>query len=139
MAEWHSADDPNNRDKVNRARQAAEQLFKPTAPNTARDLPSPTGNNGGPAEPGRRQPRVFAMPPRVPANAEPENPARPQPAPRPTVVRRRTASVPPSQFGRVRALATYGMTLEEVADLYGATVDEIARILNYPLGSGKAR
>jgi hypothetical protein len=139
VAEWHSANDPNNRDKVNRARQAAEQLFKPAPVNTERDLSSPSGNNGGAAEPQRRQPRIFTMPPRVPVNNEPDSSAKPKPAPRPAVGRRRAATVPPSQFGRVRALATYGMTLQEVADLYGVAVEEIARILNYPAGAGNAR
>ena len=139
MAEWHSADDPNNRDKVNRARQAAEQLFKPAPVNTERDLPSQSGSNGSLAEQQRRQPRIFTMPPRVPVNTEPEGSAKPKPAPRPAVARRRAATVSPSQFGRVRALATYGMTLEEVADLYGVAVEEIARILSYPVGAGTAR
>src|SRR5215469_10751479 len=30
VTEWQSADDRNNREKVTRARQAAEDLFKPT-------------------------------------------------------------------------------------------------------------
>jgi hypothetical protein len=139
VAEWHSAGDPNNRDKVNRARQAAEQLFKPAPVNSEQDLPSPSGNNSAPGEPQRRQPRIFTMPPRVAVNTEPEGSAKPKPAPRPAVARRRAAIVPPSQFGRVRALATYGMTLEEVADLYGVAVEEIARILNHPVGAGTAR
>ena len=139
MAEWHSANDPNNRDKVNRARQAAEQLFKPAPVNTERELPPPSGNNGSLAEQQRRQPRIFTMPPRVTVNTEPEGSAKPKAAPRPAVARRRAATVPPSQFGRVRALATYGMTVEQVADLYGVNVEEVARILNYPLGSGKSR
>jgi len=34
------------------------------------------------------------------------------------------------QIGRVRALATYGMTTAQVAELYGVTVDEIERVLD---------
>jgi hypothetical protein len=137
VAEWHSADDPNNRDKINRARQAAEQLFKPMPPHAERDLPAPAGNTGAPAEQDRRrQPRIFAMPPRVPIGGEPHVSPAPKPAPPPPAARRRSAGVAPSQFGRIRALATYGMTREQVADLYGVTVDEIAQILNYPLGAG---
>ena len=40
--------------------------------------------------------------------------------------------IPASQFGRVRALAGYGMTWAQVAELYGVTVDEIERIINRP-------
>jgi hypothetical protein len=47
--------------------------------------------------------------------------------------------VPPSQIGRVRALATYGMTPAQVAQLYGVTTDEINRILKVPIYSGKSR
>jgi hypothetical protein len=140
VAEWHSTDDPNNRDKINRARQAAEELFKPTQPSAERDVSAPVGNNSGPVDQDqRRQPRIFAMPPRVPVSAEAKIPTEAKPAPRPAIPRRRRAVVPPSQFGRIRTLATYGMTQEQVADLYGATVDEIARILDYPLGSGTSK
>jgi hypothetical protein len=47
--------------------------------------------------------------------------------------------VPPSQIGRVRALATYGMTALQVAELYGVTVAEIDRILKSPVYTGKMR
>jgi outer membrane biosynthesis protein TonB len=42
---------------------------------------------------------------------------------------RRRAKAPASQHGRVRALAIYGMTLGEVTDLYGVSVDVIERIV----------
>jgi hypothetical protein len=50
-----------------------------------------------------------------------------------------TRTVPPSQIGRVRTLATYGMTPVQVADLYGVTVAEIDRILKSPVYAGKMR
>jgi hypothetical protein len=31
----------------------------------------------------------------------------------------------------VRALTDYGMTLQQVADLYGVGVDEVERVLSY--------
>lgn len=40
-----------------------------------------------------------------------------------------TRAIARSQFARIRALAKYGMTVAQVAELYGATVDEIERIL----------
>ncbi|MBV8508391.1 MAG: hypothetical protein JOZ11_21630 [Alphaproteobacteria bacterium] len=50
-----------------------------------------------------------------------------------------TRTVPPSQIGRVRTLATYGMTPVQVAELYGVTVAEIDRILKSPVYAGKTR
>jgi len=47
-------------------------------------------------------------------------------------VRREIREIPASQHGRVRILASYGMTREQVAELYGATVDEIERISKCP-------
>jgi len=47
-------------------------------------------------------------------------------------IRRETREIPVSQHGRVRALTSYGMTREQVADLYGVTLDEIERIMSRP-------
>jgi predicted transcriptional regulator len=41
-------------------------------------------------------------------------------------IRRETREIPASQHGRIRALTSYGMTQEQVADLYGVTVDAVA-------------
>jgi hypothetical protein len=51
---------------------------------------------------------------------------------RKAVVRREIRELPASQFGRVRTLTKYGMTREQVAELYGVTVDEIERIISRP-------
>jgi hypothetical protein len=40
-----------------------------------------------------------------------------------------TLDIPRSQFARIRAMATYGMT---VAQVYGVAVDKIERILRQP-------
>ena len=80
----------------------------------------------------RRQPRIFAIPPAVPISAAKVERAgnrsrygkrRPQ---------RETREIPVSQFGRVRTLTSYGMTREQVAELYGVAVDEIDRIIRRP-------
>ena len=55
--------------------------------------------------------------------------AEPKPIRRQRTVRRKTSSIPASQFGRVRALASYGMTQAQVAEYYGVGVDEIERII----------
>jgi hypothetical protein len=61
--------------------------------------------------------------------AKGEAPAEPKPTRRQRMVRRNTGAIPASQFGRVRALASYGMTQAQVAELYGVGVDEIERIV----------
>jgi hypothetical protein len=38
-------------------------------------------------------------------------------------------AIPHSQFARIRALAKYGMTVAQVAKVYGVAVGEIERIL----------
>jgi hypothetical protein len=60
--------------------------------------------------------------------AKRESPVKPSPMRQQQIVKRK-AAVPPSQFGRVRALASYGMTQEQVAELYGVGVDVIERIV----------
>ena len=130
MTEWHAADEQNNRDKLDRARQAAEALFKPMHESKDGEFPRSTESNAWSTEQqSKRQPRIFTIPPQRPATAEAETPPKPKPSPREPATRRRGA-VPPMQIGRVRALATYGMTTAQVAELYGVTVDEIERVLD---------
>jgi hypothetical protein len=45
------------------------------------------------------------------------------------MVRRKTCEIPASQLGCVRALTSHGMTQEQVAELYGVTVEEIERVI----------
>ena len=40
-----------------------------------------------------------------------------------------TPEIPESQLARIRALVKYGMTVPQVAEVYGVAVGEIARIL----------
>jgi hypothetical protein len=73
------------------------------------------------------------IPPVVPmmaAKAVP--PAEAKPIKRRPAVKRQPLHIAPSQFGRVRALANYGMTQAQVAELYGVGVDEIERIVGRP-------
>ena len=51
---------------------------------------------------------------------------------RKAAVKREAREIPVSQFGRVRALTSYGMTRVQVAELYGVTVDEIEKIIRRP-------
>jgi hypothetical protein len=140
VTEWHEADERINRDKMNRARQAAEALFKPIRQVSDRQAPQATGNGTGSTEQqAKRQPRIFTIPPRLPAAAAAEAPPRPELAPRAPAARRGRGTVPSSQFGRVRVLATYGMTTEQVAELYGVTADEVERILTGAAVGRKSR
>jgi hypothetical protein len=128
--EWQSADERNTREKITRARQAAEELFKPAQHNAEVKSPPSSSSDGTATEQlPRRQPRIFTVAPRLPVTSEVEAPTAAPQIPRKGIARRSTATVPPAQIGRVRALATYGMTPRQVADLYGVTTDEIDRIL----------
>lgn len=138
MVEWQSAEDRNNREKSDRARQAAEDLFKPTTKINRAEIPN-AAPQGAAAEPARRQPRVFAAPARLPFSAEPETPPPPKPARRRTMSRREATTVPPSQIGRIRALTSYGMTPAQVAELYGVTVEHIEQIIKDPARLGRSR
>jgi hypothetical protein len=53
--------------------------------------------------------------------------------------RRDTAAIPFSQLGRVRALANYGMTRAQVAELYGVAIEEIDRIVDEPVHKARSR
>jgi hypothetical protein len=129
QTDWQTADARNDRDRTDRARQEAENLFRPkqAAPHTE----TAEVNGGSLTDPHvPRQPRVFRIPPVVPmATAREDVPpatVRPQ---RPRPERRETHKIPASQFGRVRALVDYGMTRTQVAELYGVGIDEVERIL----------
>jgi hypothetical protein len=138
--EWQSADERNSREKVSRARQAAEDLFKPARPNADADTTGPVPNGGAPYEQEpRRQPRIFTTPPRLPPSPNVESPVAAQPMRQRAAAKQPARTVPPSQIGRVRTLATYGMTPVQVAELYGVTVTEIDRVLRSPVYAGKRR
>jgi hypothetical protein len=140
VTDWQSADDRNNREKTTRARQAAEDLFKPAHHDVAAEAPMSAPDSPAPADQQpRRQPRIFAVPPRVPVNAEDDSPVEPEQIRRKPTARGRSGSVLASQVGRVRALTSYGMTRAQVAELYGVSVDEIERIIRKPVYAGKSR
>jgi len=129
LTEW-PLDDHTDREKLDRARRNAEDLFKPRPQSGPADKTAPTENSVASAEhQPRRQPRIFRIPPVVPMAAEKgEATAEPKSTRPERSARRDTGTIPASQFGRVRALASYGMTQAQVAELYGVGVDEIERI-----------
>lgn len=140
MADWQSADDRNNREKIDRARQAAEDLFKPMQHEAETASPALSAKDAiSSGQPARRQPRIFTLPPRMPAGIQAEAPPSPKPIRRKAMAPRPANGVPPSQIGRVRALTHYGMTPAQVAELYEVTVGEIERIIRIPAYSSKSR
>jgi hypothetical protein len=132
-SEWPS-DARVDREKIDRARKDAEDLFKPRPQRRPVDTAAPAENSGPSTESQpRRQPRIFSVLPAAPMKAaEVETRAQPKPTRQPRTIRRERGTIPASQFGRIRALTSYGMTQAQVAELYGVSVDEIERIVGEP-------
>jgi DNA invertase Pin-like site-specific DNA recombinase len=80
----------------------------------------------------------MILPQQPVSTAQVEAPAEPKPTRHKAAIRRETREILASQYGRVRALTSYGMTREQVAELYGVTVDEIERICRRGTTSGRA-
>jgi hypothetical protein len=124
VTDRHMAGDRDDRERINRARATAEDLFRPkpsAAPAVLRAAadPDPAGSADQQLP---RQPRIIPILPAAPTNtANAEPPAEPKPEAR---------QIRASQYGRVRALLNYGMTREQVADLYTVPVSEIERIIS---------
>jgi hypothetical protein len=130
----------NDHEKTSRARQAAEDLFKPKQQTTRVDPPISASSVVLSVEgPSRRQPRIFTVQPPMPKGAaKAEAPAKPKPIRQQPAIRRETREIPASQQGRVRALTRYGMTKAQVARLYEVGVDEIERIIRGSTTSRRA-
>ena len=132
--DWQPTNAHDNRAQVTKAREAAEALFKPNkverteAPTSASVAASPTEH------PAPRVPRIIPMPSTMPVTeGTVARSTDPRPKSRREVIRRR-AEVSASQHDRVRALAGYGMTVDEVAELYGVQVGVIERIVGKDCG-----
>ena len=134
LTEWQTANARNDRERISRVRQVAEDLFKPRQQTVSADVKTSAPDVPSSAEhQPRRQPRIFAILPQRPISAaKVEAPAEPKPIRRRAAIRRESRDIPAPQLGRVRALANYGMTQDQVAELYGVTVDEIERIMSGP-------
>jgi hypothetical protein len=108
----------DDRERITSARLAAEALFtpkpRPAEPSVSDPVPS--------AERPARKPRVLAIlsPARV-RNEEAAAPVNPEP--------RTTRQIPRSEHARIRTWVQYGLTIPQVAEVYGVAVGVIARIL----------
>ena len=103
------------RETADRARQAAEALFRPKPP-----VAEPAASAAPPPEaaPAAAKPRVLRA--LRPAPTEPEASAEPVPS------RRR---IPETHFSRIRAWLKYGMTVRQVAEVYGVAASDIERLV----------
>jgi hypothetical protein len=110
---------PIDRERAHRARQAAEALFAPkpkprvAEPGASRSLAA--------IEKQERTPPPAAPGPNVPAAVEPgaaDNAKQSEP------------QIPAAHAGRIRTWLRYGMSMAEVAAVYGVGVGEVERILH---------
>lgn len=108
----HRGDD---RERISRARQAAEALFTLKPP-----VSPPAVQQIAPAGPSARKPRVLRIiPPSAPARHDkPETPVAPP-----------AVEIPPAHVARIRSWVKYGMKVAQVAQVYGVPVGEIERLL----------
>jgi hypothetical protein len=106
----------DDRERITRARQAAESLF----------APKPSAKLSSVREPAAaevRKPRVLQIIPPAPAERD-DAPATPPVASEP-----RVCEIPRSEFARIRTWVKYGMTISQVAAIYGVDSGEIGRLL----------
>ena len=130
LPESQTANARDDRQRINRARQNAEDLFKPRQQTIGADAPTsaPDAASSAVQQP-RRQPRIFTIQPQMPTSAAKTPPTEPKLIRRRAIVRRETREIPASQLGRARVLMNYGTTREQVAELYGVAVDEVERVI----------
>jgi hypothetical protein len=107
----------HDRERITRARQAAEALFTPK-----RQVTEQSVANSPAIDHSARKPRVLEISPPAPV---PPKPVKSQLSPAPPAMR----AVPRSHFARIRTWVKYGMTVLQVAEVYGVDVGEIERIL----------
>ena len=113
----HTHSRGDDRERITRARQAAEALFSAKPPVSGPSVPD-TAADQSPRKP--RVLRVTSLPPAGVEDVKP--PARLEAA--------STTSIPPAHFARIRTWVRYGMTVAQVAQIYGTGLDEITGILS---------
>jgi len=108
----------DDRERTASARQAAEALFTPKRQPVEPSVSDPVSSAERPA----RKPRVLSIlsPPPV-RSKEVAAPVNPEP---PT-----TRQIPRSHHARIRTWVKYGLTIPQVAEVYGVAVGVIERIL----------
>ena len=108
----------DDRERITSARQAAEALFTPKRQPVEPSVSDPAPSAEQPA----RKPRVLAVLSPAPVrNEEVAAPVDPEP--------RTTRQIPRSHHARIRTWVKYGMTIPQVAEVYGVAVGVIEGIL----------
>jgi hypothetical protein len=121
-----------HREQVQTARQAAEALFRPKRqPASIEETTDPRGTPSSSTKRDTpRAPRILSATPATSISADqPQMHISSAPTQRRTDTRK-ARKIPASAHGRIKALATYGMSVEDVAGLYGVPASEIARIVS---------
>jgi hypothetical protein len=108
----------DDREQIMSARRATEALFMPKPQVTERTVLERLP----PADPSARKPRVLPI--LSPTSIRHEEIEAPISSKRQTV-----PDIPAKKFARIRALVKYGMTVAQVAELYGVPVEAIKPIL----------
>ena len=104
-------------ERMAQVRREAEALFAPKGPIGEPSVPGPPAL----ADSSSRKPRILRALSTAPVHhEESEAPVRSGPPP---------PRNPRAHFARIRTLAKYGMTIPQIAQIYGVTVSEIERIL----------
>ena len=140
LTDRHSVGSRDDREWIDGARQAAENLFKPKRDVAPAAVVTPTLNRPASAEQQQapRRPRILPIalaPPMSGVNGEPAT--EPKPEGKSAVAEQRMPRLLPSQFGRVRTLTRYGMTPAQVAELYGVLIDEVEQIIGRSVSRGE--
>jgi hypothetical protein len=113
---------PSGHEGVDTARKAAEALFAPKRP-----MPQPAPDATESPQQETRKPRILSAIREQPAVVQPHD----SESTKTSLHKRHRARkrVPTSQLARVRTWLTYGMTIDQAADVCGVSVSEIERIL----------
>jgi hypothetical protein len=110
-------DRSDDRERITGARHAAEALFKPKRPSI-----EPSVQEAAPPSEAVRKPRVLAVStPRPIHHEEPKAVIGSKPRTPPVI--------PATEFARIRAWVKYGMTVGQVAEVFGVAISEIKHIL----------
>ena len=109
------------------ARQTAEALFRPKPLAMSGDHVVKPITAAVTPQQGVRVPRILNVPkPDADSSQRPEQAAKPLPR----ASKKQVGGIPPSEHGRIRTLATYGMTIQQVAEVYEVAESEIEHIVS---------
>lgn len=112
-------------EQVRDAREIAEALFKRKQSDAIEEHVIEPAGGAMPAGAGRSPRILSATGAKPPSSFDVERAAVPQPR----AAKKRGARIPAAEPGVVRTLATFGMTIRQVAEFYEVPESEIDRIL----------